>query len=716
MTFDRQSQMNSTTTPTSTISYLRDQLGVSDDNLAEAQHRAERRGGSLEDHLYILGVVSEEQLLRALRHCRNWRTVSLAERRIPVAVTEALAGDSAWRLRVLPIAVDRTNGSISVACRDPENRDLQEKLRELTGLAHIELFAAVGPILESRIIESYRSDTGSETSPSSAEAVEPVAADNAPRAFIVSPDWQSDQPLSDLLVSVGFAVVLADSPWEILDDVRDAQPVLVFVRDALYPGRPDYLKAYRKVSPATTCHRFRTIQDLFGTPPAVQESVQYLSAGLQMAIAAAANAAGVAPGLCYRFGALVDALCRRLALDLSQALPTTSAGYLLDMAELSLRNNPAPDRESAFYKILSMTGDDAVLPPAVVKTIRQMYPDLTKATPETIADPDFLGSNLLTIVDFYFRHFGSEERLTQYRFETIAEHVRARIGTLFLPEVAEVFLREIEKSIVYANQQESQNHALILDEPGIARTGLIDCTEAAGFEGIVTDRLDQFVARYRQLRPDVLVIAMNGTAERVQNMIDRLAASGVVFATTPSVVLHNADHQELVQSLLGLGLYDVIHFTGSYDLLKLRLQRISTERERESRQRLHVLQDLGTHGSLSHMNVIDLLQAMGPGNKTLRISVSAQGTQLTMYLSGGQLVYAECEGETGAKAVFKALDWDRGIWSVDRLELSDLPEPNVDRSIDSILIEGCHLHDERKRSQRPASETIELSLSSIFDD
>ena len=704
------------TKPSTTISFFRDRFGVSDDRLAEAQHRADRLGGSLEDHLFILGAVDEDQLLAAFRSCHDWRTVALTGRRIPAAALEIVSGDAAWRLRSMPIAVDRANNTASFACPNPGDENLRAELADLSGCGHVELLAAVVPVLESRIIEAYRSAESTESTAAPQEEPQPVEQDNAPRAFVVSPDWTGDRPLGDLLTSIGYVVVMADSPWEILDDVRDTRPSLIFIREAVYQGRPDHLKAFRKASPATTCHTYQNIQDLLGASAPVLEVVRYLSADLQTAIAAAANAAGATPTQCYRFGALVDALCRRLSLDLTQMLPTISAGYLLDMAELSLRSNPAPDRESAFYKLLSMTGDDAVLPPAVMKTIRLMYPDLHHATPETKADPDLIGGNILTIVDFYFRHFSSEERLTQYRYETIAEHVRARESALFLPEVTEVFLREIEQSIVYAHQQESQNHALILDEPGIARTGLIDCVEAAGFEGIVTDRLDQFTARYRHLRPDVLIIAVNGSADRIQNLVDRLMATGVVFATTPSIVLHNADHQELVQSLLGLGLYDVIHFTGTYDLLKLRLQRISTERERESRQRLHVLQDLGTHGSLAHMNVIDLLQAMGPGNKTLRISVSAQGNQLTMYLSGGQLVYAECEGDTGAGAVFKALSWDRGIWSVDRLEQSDLPEPNVDRSIDSILIEGCHLLDEHKRSSQPVPEPADLVFGSIFED
>lgn len=106
---------------------------------------------------------------------------------------------------------------------------------------------------------------------------------------------------------------------------------------------------------------------------------------------------------------------------------------------------------------------------------------------------------------------------------------------------------------------------------------------------------------------------------------------------------------------------------------------------------------LGTHGSLSDLNTIDLLQIMKSNDKTVRVDISANGRQLTMFIDRGNLIYAECGQWLGAGAVFRGLLWNRGIWNIDTVSTDTFPPPNVNRSIDSILIEGCYLIDEQNK-------------------
>ncbi|MDH4158052.1 MAG: DUF4388 domain-containing protein, partial [candidate division Zixibacteria bacterium] len=126
--------------------------------------------------------------------------------------------------------------------------------------------------------------------------------------------------------------------------------------------------------------------------------------------------------------------------------------------------------------------------------------------------------------------------------------------------------------------------------------------------------------------------------------------------------------------------------------------------EAAARQRRSVIEDLGTHGSLEDMNVIDLLQALGPSEKTARISISASGKQLTIFLNRGNIIYAECDGISGADAIYQGIPWKRGIWSIDPVSPNCLPEPNNYRSNDSILLQGCCLLDEQSQisAEQPA--------------
>jgi hypothetical protein len=228
------------------------------------------------------------------------------------------------------------------------------------------------------------------------------------------------------------------------------------------------------------------------------------------------------------------------------------------------------------------------------------------------------------------------------------------------------------------------------------RTWGIDCT--------TSESTHQFLQDIQTLCPDFVVIAAQGNLERVSRFVTDLAARGIPFSDIPTFVLHNSDDFEHLGALLRLGICDVIRFDSAFDILQIRMRHILADRENKSVERLQVLQDMGTHGNLEHMNVIDLLQAVGPGDKTLHVSVSAQGKQLTMFLSHGRLLFAECEGKTGADAVFEALNWSLGIWSVDQIDESDLPEANNSRTIDSILIEGCHHIDELELGKRSTEE------------
>ena len=49
----------------------------------------------------------------------------------------------------------------------------------------------------------------------------------------------------------------------------------------------------------------------------------------------------------------------------------------------------------------------------------------------------------------------------------------------------------------------------------------------------------------------------------------------------------------------------------------------------------------------------------------------------------------------GAEAVYCALAWKRGVWSLEPITPEDLPEPNVDQPNEAILLEGCRRLDER---------------------
>jgi hypothetical protein len=223
------------------------------------------------------------------------------------------------------------------------------------------------------------------------------------------------------------------------------------------------------------------------------------------------------------------------------------------------------------------------------------------------------------------------------------------------------------------------------------------------FKTIASYSINQFLNLYRNEQPDILILLVNSDIEQIQNLVSELGRVGIAVDEIPTVLLLEQPNIIEQTLLLKAGFEEVLPAVGNYDLLVIRLNRIRNRLKSESRQREEIIQNLGTHGSLGDINIIDLLQAMGPSRRTARVSITGRGKHLTIFLDRGNIIYAECEGKTGAEAVYQGLRWTRGIWSVDPIDPDELPEPNNDLSNDIILLEGCRLMDEQKRNESDTS-------------
>lgn len=187
--------------------------------------------------------------------------------------------------------------------------------------------------------------------------------------------------------------------------------------------------------------------------------------------------------------------------------------------------------------------------------------------------------------------------------------------------------------------------------------------------------------------------------EDVTDLLGSIISRGVSIEQIPAVLLTDRHLVESMMHTLNAGIEDVVAVDAS-DIIILKLNRIRTRLDAERKRRLSVIQDLGTHGTLEDMNVIDIIQAMGPSEKTARISITGSGKHLTMFLDRGNIIYAECEDKIGPDAVYLAIPWDKGIWSVDPIGPEELPEPNNFQSNESILLEGCYQLDEANRDNQ----------------
>ncbi len=240
--------------------------------------------------------------------------------------------------------------------------------------------------------------------------------------------------------------------------------------------------------------------------------------------------------------------------------------------------------------------------------------------------------------------------------------------------------------------------AILKEGDGDTRT-LKDILNHQGYRTSIYNTIDAYPDSNNGKNPDLLIVSSTGTTGKIADFLDMLPSRGIDIHQTPTILISdNLDKSDLTTFLEG-GLEEVISSDNIMDLLVLRLNRIRNRLADMRTRQMEIRRGLGTHGTLDDINVIDLLQAMGPTRKTARISISAEGKQLTVFLSQGDIIFAECDGLLGAEAVYQGLTWNDGVWSVDPIGEDDLPEPNNNLSNDSILLEGCRLMDEKNRGK-----------------
>ncbi len=102
-------------------------------------------------------------------------------------------------------------------------------------------------------------------------------------------------------------------------------------------------------------------------------------------------------------------------------------------------------------------------------------------------------------------------------------------------------------------------------------------------------------------------------------------------------------------------------------------------------------------GSLSQMNVIDLLQSLDLGHKSCQLTLTNDGDRCEMYFNDGQINHAVYGSLKGDEAVYKVLAWTGGSFQIDFNGRSD--QQSIVRSTQGLLMEGLRLLDEACREQ-----------------
>ena len=101
---------------------------------------------------------------------------------------------------------------------------------------------------------------------------------------------------------------------------------------------------------------------------------------------------------------------------------------------------------------------------------------------------------------------------------------------------------------------------------------------------------------------------------------------------------------------------------------------------------------MAMQGHLGDMSVADLIQHACQDGKTARLQMENQGQTALIYFEGGQVVHATLGDFAGEAAVYQALAWKEGTFSLEA-EVGP-PARSIARSYTALLFEGARRIDE----------------------
>jgi len=595
----------------------------------------------------------------------------------------------------VPFAYDRSSGTLSVACEDPTNPDLESELHFVTG-KQVKLFVAAEMSLRAVIARHYVAAASAPGQPSDRST-------SGNKVLVVSDDLTSDQPLVQALRNEEYDVVCTESADDAIEFIGTEQFFAVFIRDTVSGDYIDLIDRLRKVSPRTTVRFYESAGQMLLHETGYKDTEDLIIKSTELFIALLAAREPSRHNHAAVVGRYADKLCRQLGLPDKDRLNIVTAAYLHDVSRFYYgESNSAPDCRTRVQMTAKLL-DSLNYPPLVVGILRSMYIDLEQKFTRRLPI-ETLGGNILTIVDVFCEHVSFDRRLSLDKFELVRANLQSLTGRLFLREVTDAFIELIEKEILdeSSEQEGTFNQVLMYCSDNDYLDVVAGRLREEGFRPVSMTDTDKFIEVYHRSRPNMMVLIQIGAASKARQLVTGLADKGVDVRQVPTFLVCNSQVTPELAEMLELGLDDVMAVENCLDLLVVKLHKLRDHLAEQSPRvsaNSEVVAPSVTAGNLEDMNLVDLLQALGPSCRTAKINVTSEGAKLTICLDKGKVVFAEGDDRVGPEAVYAGVSWHTGKWIIQPLKEEELPQPNTDTPNDAILMEGCRRLDEKSRAR-----------------
>jgi len=246
---------------------------------------------------------------------------------------------------------------------------------------------------------------------------------------------------------------------------------------------------------------------------------------------------------------------------------------------------------------------------------------------------------------------------------------------------------------------------LLVDDNPMVLVMLQQALSALGEVTVATDAADALLKAVDDL-PDVLIsdYRMPGMDGRqlLEKLKSRPATAGiaVILMASKGDISERLSMQDPIEDYLEKPFFlkDATH------KIKRVVDRIALEKLSKAASTDGVLR-----GSLSQMNVIDLVQSLEMGRKSCLLTMTKGNNnedKCEIYFSQGQAKHAAYGPITGDEAVFKVLRWTDGNFQIDFNGKSS--QETTTLNTQGLLMEGLRLLDEAQRDAAAEGEDVLL--------
>ena len=687
---------------------------ITEEQVKEALEYQKSHGGKIGSQLLYHRCIDEVGLVKALAIQQECEGVVLSNVKIVREVLKFIPSKIAIARKVVPFDYNPETNLLKVACENPHDENLFAELNFVARGKEIKLYVAAEMALTTAITRYYLSpDTSNEETAENPVAdfvldtnrivVSKLIEQRDPsipsrgKILLVTDDEFSSPIFKSILEHDGFDVTTTDSADDAIDKLSGDKFQAVFIKDTVSGDYIDLIDRLRKLSPKTSVRYFESSSSLILHEDAIKQEKELLTRNLELFTSLLASNYKLASNHSAIVGQYVDQVCRRLELPERDALVITNAAYLHDLARYYYHTNGRLDCHAVTGLTVKLL-ESLNYSPVVIEILRSMYINLggkyTKRLPIEV-----LGGNIITAVDLFCESVTPDQRLSLDKFDAVRRKLRDLVGKLFLPEVVDVFIALIQEEILAVQTSERVGQVMLYADSQDLLEPVEQRLRKDGFRVFAQTDATQFIELFHRSKPDMLVLTLGSTPSEMVAFVDKIVGEGISLEETPTFLLAGTSDTSQLTRLFEKGIEDIISYDGNLDFLVIKMRKIQMRLEETARQRGEApAPATGARGRLMDMNLIDLLQALGPSRKTARITVtSATGGELTLYLNHGAITYAKMGNVLGAEAVHEALGWNSGSWQVEPTDEQNLPKPNNTLSNESLLMEGCRLLDEKQR-------------------